>query len=168
MDGELSIPSAEDGKMAEEEASKPSLFTGLKITSALAAIGGVCGAGAGIVLTYLGNVISGYPIPPSAGIYAWNAGTMALIGATLGPPVAWAVLRTVPLWRTLLEPAAAGVVAGVLSMLFAPSLFGIAVPFGIFGAALRLGLEYRKAEGKALAPEGTKPRLEDDESGGPS
>ena len=108
-------------------------------------------AGVGIALTYLGNVISGYPIPPSVGIYAWNASIMAGIGATLGPPMAWSLLRAVPLWRTLLEPAVAAVVASALTMRFAPGFFVAAVPLSVTAAALRLRWAYRDADRKSLS-----------------
>ena len=134
----------------KQNTARPSLWTGLKITGALAAIGGVCGVGVGIVLTYLGNVISGYPIPPSVGIYAWNAGWIGGIGAVFGPPMVWSMLRRVPLWRTLVEPAAAALGASVLSMLFAPALFVVSVPLAVTGAALRLRWVYRDRGPEAL------------------
>jgi len=59
-----------------------------KINSALAGLGAMGGAASGLVLTYLGNVISGYPITPTLGVYGWNAGIMAGLGAVLGPPLA--------------------------------------------------------------------------------
>ena len=136
--------------MDDQGVTQPSLATRLKITSTLAAIGGVCGAVAGMVLTYVGNVISGYPVLPAAEIYAWNAGIIAAIGATLGPPMAWTLLRAVPLWRALAEPAAAAVVASVASMLLAPHLFVMAVPLAVTGAAVRLRWEYRATESRAL------------------
>jgi MFS family permease len=136
--------------MDDEDTPRPSLLTKLKITGVLGVIGGVCGGVAGAILTYLGNAISGYPIPPTLGIYAWNSGIIAAIGATLGPPVAWSMLRTVPLWRALAEPAAAALVASVLAMLFAPSLFVASVPLAAFAAALRLRWEYRDVENPAL------------------
>jgi len=115
----------------------------LKINLVLAGIGGVGGAVAGGVLTYLGNVISGYPITPDMGTYAWNVGIMAGLGATLGPPMVWGLLRSVPLWRTLAEPALAGILGSVLSMVFAAGLFPIVVPGAILGAAWRLRAAYK-------------------------
>ena len=144
--------------MDEQDVPRPSLLTKLKITGALAVIGGVCGGVAGAILTYFGNVISGYPIPPTLGIYAWNSGIIAAIGATLGPPMAWSMLRTVPLWRALAEPAAAALVGSVLAMLFAPSLFVASVPLAAFAAALRLRWEYRDVQSPpALHPVPARP-----------
>lgn len=130
--------------MAEIKTERPPIFASVKVTGILGAIGGICGAAVGAALTYLGNVISGYPIPPDLGIYAWNAGIMGLIGATLGPPVAWTMLREVPLWRVLAEPAAVGLGASVVSMLVAPSLFAGIVPLAIGASVLRLRHEYKK------------------------
>jgi len=115
----------------------------LKITSALAGLGGMGGAVSGLVLTYLGNVISGYPITPSVGVYAWNAGIMAGLGAVFGPPLAWTMLRCVPLWRTLAEPALAGIVGSVVAMFLAPPFFSVIVPGAIFASAGRLAYVYR-------------------------
>ena len=150
MNAEVSVPGVEEETALEVRAAQPSTGTRLKITGTLAAIGGICGIGAGVALTYLGNVISGYPIPPTLGIYAWNASIMGAIGATLGPPLAWSMLHHVPLWRTLVEPAAAAVGASVLAMLFAPPVFPLAVPAAVTAAALRLRWEYRNAEADAL------------------
>jgi hypothetical protein len=148
MSAEMTVPEVQGEP--QENTLGPSLRTGLKITGGLVAIGGLCGAGVGIVLTYLGNVISGYPIPPSVGIYAWNAGSLGAIGAALGPPMVWSMLRRVPLWRTLVEPAVAAVGASVVSMLFAPSFFVAAVPLAVTGAALRLRWVYRDRARQAL------------------
>jgi hypothetical protein len=137
-----------------------SLLSSFKISAVLAAIGGACGAVAGLLITYLGNVISGYPIPPTAGIYAWNAGIIAALGATLGPPMVWAMLRAVPLWRALAEPAAAALLGGVLAMVFVPSLFVAAVPLSIFAAAVRLRWEYRDDESRRLVGVESRGELE--------
>ena len=115
----------------------------LRVTALLSGLGGLAGAAAGTVLTYLGNVISGYPVPPSFGIYLWNSVFIAAVGAVVGPPLAWSMLRAVPVWRAVCETSAAGLAAGVLSMLVAPSFFVVAVPAGAVAAAVRLNLAYR-------------------------
>lgn len=128
-------------------------FVRLKITGALAGLGALGGAFSGVVLTYLGNVISGYPITPGLDIYAWNAGIMAGLGAAFGPPLAWTLLRRVPLWRTLSEPALAGILASVAAMVLAPPLFPILVPGAIFASAGRLAYVYRDQEEPRSAAE---------------
>lgn len=145
--------------MDEQETPPPRLATRLKITATLAVIGGVSGGVAGTILTYLGNVISGYSVSPTLGIYTWNAGIIGALGATLGPPLAWSMLRAVPLWRALVEPAAAALVGSVLAMIFSPSLFVAAVPLAAFAAALRLRWEYRDVE-RLTSPESSEARLE--------
>lgn len=164
MTTEVTIPDAEGGDVTAQDAARPNLPIHLKITAGLVAMGGVCGAGAGIALTYLGHVISGYQVPLTLGVYEWNASIMAVIGATLGPPMVWTMLRRVPLWRTLLEPAVAAVAASALSMLFAPALFVLAVPAAVTGAALRLQRAYRDRDEDARPSaqlEGDPDRLED-------
>jgi len=126
----------------------------LKITAALAGLGRLGGAVSGVVLTCLGNIISGYPVTPGIGVYAWNVGIMAALGAVFGPPLAWTVLRRVPLWRTLLEPAVAGILASVGVMVFLPEpLFPLLVPAAIFAAAGRLAFIHRERSGVPSSPE---------------
>lgn len=127
-------------------------FIRLKITSALAGIGAMGGAVAGVTLTFLGNVISGYPVTPGLDVYLWNAGIMAGLGAVCGPPLAWTMLRRVPLWRSLAEPALAGIAGSVVAMLLAPSLFPVLVPGAILASALRLVYAYRDRENHELEP----------------
>lgn len=157
MSGELTVPEVQGDP--KESTPGPGSWTGLKITVALGAIGGVCGVGVGIALTHLGNVISGYPIPPSADIYAWNAAWMGAIGAVFGPPMVWSMLRRVPLWRTLVEPAVAALGASVLSMLFAPALFVASIPLAVTGAALRLRWVYRDRRPQVLESGGDRTGL---------
>jgi len=121
------------------------------------------GAVSGVVLTYLGNVISGYPTTPGIDVYTWNVGVMAGLGAVFGPPLAWTALRRVPLWKTLLEPAIAGILASVGAMLFLPEfLFPLLVPASILAAGARLSFVYRDRDGGPSTPELA---FEEDESG---
>lgn len=137
---ELEVPS--QGVIAKTRA---------KITTTLAVIGAGAGIVAGVVLTYLGNVISGYPITPPLEIYMWHAGIFGIIGALVGPPLVWESMRSVPLWRALLEPAAAVLLGGVIAMLIsAPGLF---IPFVVGGgiaAVWRLKRRYPSQETSVL------------------
>lgn len=117
------------------------------ITALLAGLGGVFGAVAGIALTFLGNVISGYSVPPGVDIYATNAGILAAIGAVGGPVAAWTLLRRVPLWRAVAEPAGAALLAGVGAMVLAPGLFLPAVVVVGVTAAVRLHFAFAGEEG---------------------
>ena len=129
--------------MAEDSGRFRRLFEKLKITSTLAGIGAASGALAAVGLTFLGNLISGSPITPGVITYSWNVGVFAVTGAIFGPPLAWSMLRRVPLWRTLTEPALAGVIGSVIAMVAAPGLFPLIVLAAIFASALRLSYVYR-------------------------
>ena len=121
-----------------EDTTEATASSKFKVTALLGGLCGIAGATAGVALTYLGNVISGYPISPSLGIYVSNSLIMAGVGASVGPPLAWSLLRTVPIWRVVVETAAGGLLAGIISMLFLPSFFVAAIPLGVVAAALRL------------------------------
>ena len=114
-----------------------------KVTSILAGIGAVSGALAAVVLTFLSNAIAGSPLIPGVITYSWNIGVFAVCGAVFGPPLAWSMLRRVPLWRTLTEPALGGVVGTLITMLTAPVLFPVIVPTAILASAWRLNYAYR-------------------------
>ena len=141
--------------MRTEAQDSAPFSTRFKITATLSGLGAACGAVAGVPLTYLGNVISGYPIPPTLGVYAWNSFAFASIGAVVGPSLAWTLLRNVPLWRAITEPAIAAAVAAVGAMIVAPSFFVAAVPVAAIGAALRLQYVYRDASPAVSSAVGT-------------
>jgi hypothetical protein len=70
--------------------------------------------------------------------------TFGLIGAVLGPIVTWSALRQVPLWRTVVEPLSAGVVAaGVGVLIGSGTAFLILAPLGVGAACWRLSHSYR-------------------------
>lgn len=139
--------------MSATSPGKPALSTRLRITGILAGMGGLFGAAGGAVLTFLGNLISGYPVAPGLEVYLNNAGILGAIGAVSGPTVAWSLLRRVPLWRALAEPAAVALVAGIGSMLLAPSLFLPAVVVGGLGGAVRLHFAYDRPGSRVGAGE---------------
>ena len=116
-----------------------------KLTLALSALGALGGALAAVVLTYAGNRIAGAPWLPGLDVYIWNARIFAVTGAVASPALAWGVLRTVPLWRAVAEPAAAALAGTVLSMAVAPSLFAVITPAAVIGALWRLRTRYSSA-----------------------
>ncbi len=126
---------------------------GWRVTLFLAGIGAICGAVAAVFLTFLGNLISGSPSPPGLAVYAWNAQVFALFFAVISPVLAWTMLRRVPLWRAVAEPALGGIVGTVAAGLISPALFPIIAPASILAAALRLHHAFRdKAPRKPLPP----------------
>lgn len=116
-----------------------------KLTLVLGALGALGGALAAVVLTYAGNRIAGAPWLPTADVYIWNARIFAVIGAVVSPALAWGMLRSVPLWRAVAEPAAAALAGTVLSIAIAPSLFALITPAAVIGALWRLRNKYSSA-----------------------
>ncbi|NOT09444.1 MAG: hypothetical protein HOP28_14735 [Gemmatimonadales bacterium] len=114
-----------------------------KVTLLLAGIGAIAGALAAITLTVFGNILSGASQAPGRAVYWWNMGIFALLGGLFSPILAWSLLRRVPLWRAVAEPALAGVLGTVAAILIAPASFPVAVPAAILGAAWRLHHAYR-------------------------
>jgi hypothetical protein len=123
-----------------------------KLTLVLSALGAAGGALAAVVLTYAGNRLAGAPWLPTVDVYIWNARIFAVIGAVASPALAWGLLRSVPLWRAVAEPAAAALAGTVLSVALAPSLFALITPAAVIGALWRLRIRYASAS----APSGQR------------
>jgi predicted Na+-dependent transporter len=106
--------------------------------------GAVAGAVIGVVVTYLGKIVSGAP-PATLANYVINARVFAVVGAVFTPVVVWSGLQRVPLWRTVLEPLAAGIVGAAIGVALGSGiLFLVLIPVGIGGAATRLALSHRE------------------------
>ena len=105
---------------------------------------GVCGGALiGMVLTVFGKVVTGAP-PATMSNFLVNAGWFSLFGAIIGPAVTWSALRNVPLWRTVMEPLAAGVAGAAIGVAVgSPTLFLALVPVGIGASVARLSYSYR-------------------------
>jgi hypothetical protein len=127
----------------------------------LAATGSVVGAVLGALSLWVATAIFG--VGPSLGtaeLLAAGARAGALTGALLAPISAWSLMRFVPLWRAIGEPAlgtALGAIAGAL----AASLMGgglawtiLGAPIGFLVAAVRLRIAYgaRLKQKKSVAP----------------
>jgi hypothetical protein len=116
---------------------------GWRVTLFIALIGALGGVAAAVILTILGNILSGAPQAPGRVVYAWNMGVFAVFGAVFSPILAWSMLRRLPLWRAVAEPALAGVLGTVATFVVAPALFPLVVPATILAAAWRLNRAYR-------------------------
>jgi len=126
---------------------------GWRVTLFVAAIGAIGGALAAVILTILGNILSGAAQAPGMVVYFWNVGVFAVLGAVFSPILAWSLLRRVPLWRAVAEPALGGILGTVIAILVAPSLFPVIVPLTILASVWRLNRSYReKTPKKALKP----------------
>ena len=114
----------------------------LLVTGVISGLGALGGVVAGVVLPPLISRIVG-AFPPTPEVYIRNITIMAGFGAVFGPVLAWSMMRYVPLWRTVLEPAIAAVAASIVSALVAPSWFAVMVPSAVILAAWRLNRGYR-------------------------
>jgi hypothetical protein len=100
--------------------------------------GGVVGA----ALTIFGKIIAGAP-PATPGNYAWNIAIFGVIGLVVGPTVIWSALRRAPLWRTVVDPLAAGVAGAGIAVLMGSGIALLALPpVAIAAAAFRLAASY--------------------------
>jgi hypothetical protein len=109
----------------------------------LTVAGAISGALAGAALTVLGKIVAGAP-PATLSNYEWNMVAFGMIGAVLSPIITWSALRHVPLWRTVLEPLAAGVAAATIGMLAGSGVaFLILALLGVGAAIVRLAYSHR-------------------------
>ena len=113
----------------------PYYATRRRLKGGLVVAGAVAGMAFGVLLTRLGKLVSGAPDATFEN-YAWNAAVFGILAGVVSPIVSWAVLRRVPLWRTIIEPlawAVAGgsvaVIAGVPSMILWLPPVGLMVGF---------------------------------------
>jgi hypothetical protein len=124
----------------------------LVVTGLISLLGGIGGALTAVVLTYLGNRIAGAAYAPSVVVYRWNIGVFATLGMVFGPMLAWTMLRNVPLWRTMAEPALAGLAGTLIAFVFAPVLFPVLAPVAILLSAWRLERVYRHRNALGVGP----------------
>lgn len=115
------------------------------VTGVLACLGAIGGGAAAVILTFVGDWVSGAPGTPGVAIYRWNVGAFALVGSVFGPLTAWSALRRAPIWRTIVEPACAGVAGTVVGILLAPTWMAALIPASIAAAVLRLGYAHRES-----------------------
>lgn len=108
------------------------------VTLTLSALGAVVGAGSGAMLTFAGNLISGYEVVPSLGVYLWNSTWFAALGATAAPTATWASMRSVPLWKAVAVPPLTGLVSGIAAMVIMPSAFVLSAVGGVAASVLAL------------------------------
>jgi len=106
--------------------------------------GGIAGAIAGCALTVFGKIIAGAP-PATLADYVWNMAQCGVLAAVISPLVTWSALRRAPLWRTVVEPLAAGIAGAAAGVLLgSAAVFLLLTPLGMAAAMLRLGHRYRE------------------------
>jgi hypothetical protein len=106
--------------------------------------GAVGGAIFGAALTVFGKILGGAP-PATIPNYLWNMAVFGIFGMLIGPTIVWMALRRVPLWRTILEPLAAGVAGAAIGVVIvSPVLFLALPPVAIVAATIRLAYAHRE------------------------
>ena len=116
------------------------------LTLGLTIGGALAGAAFGIVLTRLGKIVAGAP-PATLANYAWNAAVFGVIAGVVSPLVSWAVLRRVPLWRTVVEPLAYAFAGGTAAVVLgSPLLLLVLPPVGLTLGFVRLQRRYPDAQ----------------------
>jgi len=113
------------------------------LTLTLSALGALGGAVSAIALTYFANLIIAAWHPHGLVSYRWNVAALAVTGALFSPVLAWSLLRNVPLWRAVAEPALAAMGATLISFAFASPLFFLLTPGAVLLSAFRLNRAYR-------------------------
>ena len=125
----------------------------LKVFGLLCGLGALAGAVVGIIFVIAMGAFTGGPNALSLAMILAAAIVGALVGGALGPPMALAFLRHVPLWRATLETAAGASLGFALSsQIDTPFAW---VPLTLSGAtlaAIRLSHAYRKRGTSAPLP----------------
>jgi hypothetical protein len=133
----------------------PALSRRLQVTGLLAGCGALVGALTAVGLSFLATVVAQALTPTGRVEYFYSPTQFAILGAIGTPLLAWSLMRRVPLWRAISEPAIGGIIGTLVALatiplLQAPLLPALCVPLGILGAALRLRWVHRASEGVEL------------------
>ncbi|WP_405283812.1 hypothetical protein V3331_18055 [Gaopeijia maritima] len=131
--------------------TNPPLPRRLGITLSLSAMGAVVGAAAGVALTVAGNLISGYNVTPGLGVYLWNSGWFAALGAAAAPLATWTSMRAVPIWKAVTAPPITGLLTGLAAFALVPSASFVAAVGGVAAAVIALR--------RSHPPQGSPPAL---------
>src|SRR3954469_1088592 len=117
----------------------------LKVLALLLALGGVSGALVGVSIAFvLFHGTQGVEVAGDLGLYGAAALAGALVGALTGWPIAFTLLRRVPLWRATVQVAgAAGLGAAVGMQSNVPFVWPVAALVMALAMALWLRYQYR-------------------------
>ncbi len=129
----------------------------LTVTAIVAALGGVAGAiGGGLIMAAIDIVASGGVRPSLESLPFYGVATAIgfVHGLVLGPVLAWAALRTAPLWRAIGETAVAASIGAAVAI-----FSGAGIPLASLGALVaasaaagRLRLEMNRRAAAELPP----------------
>src|SRR5437870_1474322 len=100
--------------------SLTSLGTRARVTALLAASGAAVGAVTSVALSFLATVVAQATLPSGHVEYHYGALEFALVGAIGTPLISWILMRRVPLWRAVTEPAVGGVLGTLVALASIP------------------------------------------------
>ncbi len=107
-------------------------------------VGGIAGALVSVPITWLGKAVAGAP-PATWANYMWNMRVLGVMGAVIGPMVMWSALPRVPLWRAVVEPMSACVLAALTGAILGSGFLFLGLPvLAIALASWRLNYAYRE------------------------
>jgi len=116
----------------------------LQVTALLSAGGAFVGALTAVALSFLATAVANATTPVGHIEYHYGPAGFAFVGAVGTPTLTWLLMRRVPLWRAILEPAVGGMLGTVLALATIPLLHPplVVQPLCMLGgigiAALRL------------------------------
>jgi hypothetical protein len=125
----------------------------LQVTALLSGGGAAAGALTAVALSYLATVVANATTPSGHAEYSYGSAGFALVGAIGTPALTWLLMRRVPLWRAIIEPAIGGVVGTLLALstipLFHPPV--LAQPLWVLGGIAAAALRLRQANSSPRA-----------------
>ena len=78
------------------------------VTALLSTLGAAVGAIAAPLLSFLATAVAQASLPAGRVVYFFDPAEFAVVGAIGIPILAWILMRRVPLWRAITEPAIGG------------------------------------------------------------
>jgi hypothetical protein len=121
------------------------------VTALLSTLGAAVGAIAAPLLSFLATAVAQASLPAGRVVYFFDPAEFAVVGAIGIPVLAWILMRRVPLWRAITEPAIGGALGLLVALASIPLLNPplvvqpLLVLAGTVGAALRLRHTHRSA-----------------------
>ena len=124
------------------------------VTALLSTLGAVVGAIAAPLLSFLATAVAQASLPAGRVAYFYDPVESAVVGAIGIPMLAWLLMRRVPLWRAITEPAIGGAL-GLLAALASIPLLNlplVVLPFLVFAGTVGAALRLRHTHRSALSP----------------
>ena len=121
------------------------------VSALLSTLGAAVGAIAAPLLSFLATAVAQASLPTGRVAYFFDPVEFAVVGAIGIPMLAWLLMRRVPLWRAITEPAIGGALGLLVALASIPLLNPplvvqpLLVLAGTVGAALRLRHTHRSA-----------------------